>query len=556
MLGGACGRVANSQPRVVVRLQGVVSVGKLGLGQERYYLEQAEERIDVVESLTGREDYYAGGGGEAPGCWCGTTAATLGLAGSVDAEQLRRLLAGVHPSTGRLLREPAPRLKVAAFDVTFSAPKSVSVLFGTSGSEVRGAVRAAHDLAVSEAVGYLERSAAAVRRGHNGTVVQQVNGFVAAAFRHRSSRAGDPQVHTHVVIANLGRGSDGRWTALDGRRLYAHATTASHLYQALLRAELTRRLGLEWTPVERAIAEVRGVPPRVLRAFSQRRTEIEASMAERGTSGPRAAEAAALATRQAKGRDVDPAQLFARWHERAAELGWSPDLARRGPACRDDIDLEKLAKELLGSDGLTQRASTFTRRDVVRGVCATLPPGAAVTADRVEHLADEILRHRDVVTVLAENSGGDSFRRADGRILRVAIEDRCYTTAELLALEQGIVVSAETGRAAGRGLAADLAGSRWNALSEEQRAMVTALTTRGDRVALVAGRAGTGKTYALAAAREAWKTAGAPVAGVAVARRAARELEHGAGIPSTSVAALLDRAASSSSRRRQRCARC
>lgn len=94
---------------------------------------------------------------------------------------------------------------------------------------MREAVRAAHGAAVVEALAYLERSAAAVRRGHNGTVVEQVEDFVAAAFRHHSSRAGDPQLRTHVVIANLGRGSDGRWTALHGRRLYAHVTTASHL---------------------------------------------------------------------------------------------------------------------------------------------------------------------------------------------------------------------------------------------------------------------------------------------------------------------------------------
>jgi hypothetical protein len=297
-------------------------------------------------------------------------------------------------------------------------------------------------------VSCLERTAAAVRRGHNGAVVEEVGGFVAAAFRHRSSRAGDPQLQTHVVIANLGRGSDGRWTALDGRRLYAQATTASQLYQALLRDELTRRLGLEWTPVERGIAEVQDVPPRVLRAFSQRRAETEASLAERGTSGPRAAETAALATRRAKERDVDAARLFAQWRERAAELGWSPDIARRGLACRDDVDLEALARKLLGPDGLTQRASTFTRRDVVRSICAVLPPGAAVTADRVEHLADEVLRHRDVVAMLTDHTGGDSFRRTDGHVLRVAIEDRRYTTAELLALEQRIVTAAEIGRAA------------------------------------------------------------------------------------------------------------
>ena len=140
----------------------MVSVGKLSLGQERYYLEQAEDRVDVAESLTGAEDYYVGGG-ESRGHWCGSAAAELRLAGVVDADQLRRLLAGAHPRTGGQLREASPRLKVAAFDVTFSAPKSVSVLFGTSSPEVRDAVRAAHDAAVAEALGYVERAAAAVR---------------------------------------------------------------------------------------------------------------------------------------------------------------------------------------------------------------------------------------------------------------------------------------------------------------------------------------------------------------------------------------------------------
>jgi conjugative relaxase-like TrwC/TraI family protein len=135
MLGARRGAVDNSQRGLVVRPQVVVSVGKLSVGQERYYLEQAQDRVDVAESLTGTEDYYVGEGAS-PGRWCGSAAAELRLAGVVDAEQLRRLLAGSHPRTGGQLREPAPRLKVAAFDVTFSAPKSVSVLFGVESVEV------------------------------------------------------------------------------------------------------------------------------------------------------------------------------------------------------------------------------------------------------------------------------------------------------------------------------------------------------------------------------------------------------------------------------------
>src|SRR5215203_4790245 len=132
------------------------------------------------------------------------------------------------------------------------------------------------------------------RRGHGGAMVEEASGLIAAAFRHRTSRAGDPQLHTHVLVANLGRGADGRWSALDGRRLYAQARAASFVYQAVLRGELTRTLGVEWSPVRKGIAEVVGVRRRVLIGFSRRRAEIEAALEQRGTSGARAAEAAAL----------------------------------------------------------------------------------------------------------------------------------------------------------------------------------------------------------------------------------------------------------------------
>ena len=153
------------------------------------------------------------------------------------------MLDGLDPRDGSELRTSSSRARVAGFDLTFSAPKSVSVLFGLGDEELRSRVREAHDVAVREAVGHLERSAAAVRRGHGGAIVEEASGLVAAAFRHRTSRAGDPQLHTHVLVANLGRGVDGRWSALDGRRLYAEARAASFIYQAVLRGELTRTAG-------------------------------------------------------------------------------------------------------------------------------------------------------------------------------------------------------------------------------------------------------------------------------------------------------------------------
>src|SRR4051794_2516256 len=191
----------------------MLSIGKLVAGQAKYYLDQAEGRVDVVESVgDGAEEYYLGGS-EARGEWVGRASAELGLAGPVEASQLRRVLAGLDPRAGSPLRSAAHPVRVAGFDLTCSAPKSVSVLFGVGDPETRRRVRVAHDRAVREAIGYLERTAAAVRRGSGGTIVEEASGLVAAAFRHRTSRAGDPQLHTHVLVPNLGRGIDGRWSA-------------------------------------------------------------------------------------------------------------------------------------------------------------------------------------------------------------------------------------------------------------------------------------------------------------------------------------------------------
>ena len=354
----------------------VLSIGKLSAGQERYYLEQAGSRVDVVASVAGGvEDYYAGGE-EAPGAWVGAGASRLGLSGSVDAAALRTVLAGSLPG-GEPLRAAA--VKVAGFDLTFSAPKSVSVLFGIGDEEVTAAVRGAHDHAVAEALGYLERSAARVRRGAGGTVVLPAEGLVAAAFRHRTSRLGDPQLHTHVLVANLAHGPDGRWSALDGRPLYAHARAASLIYQAVLRGRLTRVLGVEWTPVREGIAEIDGVPARTLRAFSRRRAQIEQALRERGLEGPRASEIAALATRHAKS-PVRTETLLEEWRERAAVHGFpakriSRILGRATERQLGEADWERAFGLLAGPDGLTARRSSFTRRDRL-----AVPPG--VTSDR------------------------------------------------------------------------------------------------------------------------------------------------------------------------------
>ena len=202
----------------------MLSIGKIAATPTAglYYVEQVSRGV---------EDYYAGEG-ESPGVWAGAGAAELELAGEVGEEGILRLLNAQNPASGDELRRALASGAVAGFDLTFRAPKSVSVLFGIADEAIVGKIRAAHQAAVGEALGYLEREACRARRGHGGETVVEGRGFVAAAFEHRSSRAGDPLLHTHVVIANVTQGPDGRWTALDGRLLYRHAKTAGYLYQA------------------------------------------------------------------------------------------------------------------------------------------------------------------------------------------------------------------------------------------------------------------------------------------------------------------------------------
>jgi conjugative relaxase-like TrwC/TraI family protein len=235
----------------------MLGIGVLGASSAAYYL-------DTVAS--GREDYYLGSG-EAPGVWLGHHAVTLGLDGAVEGEALHAVLEGLEPDSGaRLDRARANR--TPGFDLTFSAPKSVSIMFALADDEVSAQVRDAHDQAVAASLSWLEHNACVVRRGAGGAVTHAGDGLVAAAFRHRTSRAGDPHLHTHVLVANLTQGPEGHWTALDARHLFALSKTAGHLYEAQLRHELTARLGVEWETVRNGIADLSGIPRTLIENLS------------------------------------------------------------------------------------------------------------------------------------------------------------------------------------------------------------------------------------------------------------------------------------------------
>jgi Ti-type conjugative transfer relaxase TraA len=509
----------------------VLSIGKLAAGSEGYYL---------ASVARGAEDYYLHAG-EAPGRWLGAGARELGLEGEVAGDDLRAVLGGVDMNGTALAKR-----KVPGWDLTFSAPKSLSILHALGGPGVAGDVREAHEAAVDAAVDYLARTAAYGRRGHAGAVEVQAPGLVAAAFRHRTSRAGDPQLHTHVLVSNMALGSDGRWGAVISPRLYAHAKTAGYLYQAHLRHELTRRLGVEWTPVRSGVAEIEGIAPEAIREFSQRREEIRELMAERGERGGAAAQVAALQTRREKAYGVDAATVAAEWRVRAAGLGidevaLSQVLGRVQHRALTPLEAERVGRQLVGAEGLTGGASSFTRRDLIREWCGQLRRGGEV--GRVEHIADEVLRSEAVVALAAGTGVEGTVRRADGRVMRADPTERRYSTPEMLRVEQQLVETAQRRLDAGVGVARpealDSAIASRPTLGPEQAEMVRALTTSGRGVEVVVGRAGTGKTYALDAARQAWETSGHRVIGCATAARASEELRVQAGIDSYTIAGLL-----------------
>jgi conjugative relaxase-like TrwC/TraI family protein len=268
-----------------------------------------------------QEEYYTGAG-EAPGYWLGTGARLLSVAGEVSPDGLHRILHGAHPDTAERLGAPARMGRVAGFDLAFRAPKSVALVYALGALQTAGAVRDAHARAVAAAVGYVERHATLARRGAGGLRLVDGEGLVAAAYAHRTSRAGDPLLHTHVLVANLTCGPDGRWTALDGRAVYAHAKTTGYLYQAVLRRELTRSLGVAWGPVRNGAADLAGVPRAVIEAFSQRRRLITARMRLLGVRSAKGAQAVTLATRTAKETGVTEQGLRERWRRRAAAHGF------------------------------------------------------------------------------------------------------------------------------------------------------------------------------------------------------------------------------------------
>jgi conjugative relaxase-like TrwC/TraI family protein len=449
----------------------------------------------------------------------------------------------------RISEHRQPPKVVAGYDLTFSVPKSVSVLWAGADEATRAAVLEALDEAVAGGLRYLERQAFKVN------VRKQplpASGMVAADYLHTTSRALEPQLHHHVVVANYGLGPDGVARALDARFVFHHAKTASFLAAAELRHQLTARLGVTWTVVENGIAEIEGVPTAALEEMSSRAHEIAEATVARGVSSARARQVAAWDTRAAKEHGVDLDTLFASWGERLAVAGYGPEARAKvldrvdGPGIFTAEERVLRFRELLRSDGLTEHEAVFDRRHVIRRLSEIA--GDRLSADAIDVLTDELIAHPDLVELKAtrERPARSVIRRGDGRVLKLPGE-RVYSTTSMLALERRALAAYERGRDAGAGIVSAectkqvLGTERFARLSEEQRRFVESLTSSGMRIQAGVGAAGSGKTTALEAAVACWQAVGYRVLGAAVGGTQAVVLSEETGVEGRTVASVLAR---------------
>ncbi len=301
----------------------MLGIRRIGAGRADYYLADLATELPVP------------GPDRGAGRWVGAATVDLGLdiGVAVAPAQFRSLLAGRHPGTGRPLPLPTGgRRRVAGYDLTFSAPKSASVVFALDGEEVARAVVAAHTEAVTGALRYLERHGLGATRWRREDVEREVigtSGFSGALFTHGVSRNLDPHLHSHVVVVNAVHGVDGRWSACDGRGLDAHRAAAGGVYEAHLRHALTSALGVGWdaptAPGRTRTPEMAGVSPALLGEFSSRSADVRMHAFAVGARSARGRHVAWAATRPPKTAGVPYDELAVEWRRRAAFAGPGPE---------------------------------------------------------------------------------------------------------------------------------------------------------------------------------------------------------------------------------------
>ena len=424
---------------------------------------------------------------------------------------------------------------VAGYDLIFSPVKSVSTLWAVADPHIAAQIEQAHQAAVRDALTFIEGHALFTRQGRNGIRQVNVTGLVAAAFIHRDSRAGDPDLHTHVAVANKVQTLDGRWLSIDGRVLFKAAVAGSETYNTALEHHLRDRLGVRFAdrpdrdPGKRRVREIIGVDLALNQRWSSRRMLIKdrqgelAKAFQRDHSRPptpveavQLAQQATLETRDAKHEPRSLAEQRTAWQSQAVETLGGLEAVQAMiskalnpiPITSPIVDAEWVtvtAEKVLAS--VEQRRSTWqswhVRAEAQRQVRAVQVPTDMVQ-QLVELLVNEVLRNRSISLAPPDENITEprALRRVDGSSVYTVAGSDLFTSRRILAAEQRLVTTA--GRTDGRLLDAatvELAllesAANGSALDAGQAALVRAMCTSGARLQLAIAPAGAGKTTAM-----------------------------------------------------------
>ena len=465
------------------------------------------------------------------------------------------------------------RHAVAGFDLVFSPVKSVSLLWALGGHSIRAIIEEIHEEAWQRALAYGEQVAAFTRVGAGGIAQVPSSGFVATAYLHRDSRAGDPDLHTHVTVANRVRGPDGKWRTLDSKQLHAAAVSMSEVYNSTVEQGIVERLGAEFVdvpkgPGKRAVREIAGMPMEWLRGFSRRRSQVEAGYDElvrdyvrrHGHTPPRTvqyqlAQQATLATRPTKSALRTLADQIADWTRHAHELlpGASiPDVIA-GCLHRQATSLEYNPAQTATAvvDAVSANRATWNIFHIRAEAHRQLRPvdfaGAEERMAAVETVTQLALGRESVLLDVEVEPVPSLLQRPDGESVFTRHGSQRYTSDQILAAEQRLVDASQTaaGPVVSR-FARDLAIRRFETSSRKkvrlnpgQRALVEHFVSSGQFLAVGIGPPGTGKSTAMRAVREAWETTGGRVLGLGPSAVAASVLGDELGVRANTIHSLL-----------------
>lgn len=452
---------------------------------------------------------------------------------------------------------------VAGYDLTFSPVKSISALWAIAPPEVSEQIEAAHHEAVADVLEWLEEHAVFTRTGTNGVAQVDTEGLIAAQFTHRDSRAGDPDLHTHVAIANKVSHLDvqgvRRWLALDGQPLHRAIVAASEMYNTRMEAHTIERLGVAFAETSRGrgkrpVREIVGMSTELMTRWSSRGIAIKARSAELAKAfqhdhgrEPTTIESLALAqqatleSREAKHEPRSLAEQRDTWRHQAAEVlghdGIDQMLAGVLTAERAQTTTPEITDEWVAAHAgaliatVAETRSTWQRHHVrAEALRMVRAEGVAHVSGFVEQLTDTALGEAFSVphARIADAELGEpvALRRSDGSSVYSRHGTATYTSRDILTAERRILAAAHQldGRVAAATdvrLAFADAAARGKPLNEGQAALVAQMALGGRRVGLALAPAGAGKTTAMAALAHAWRSSGGQVLGLAPTAAAA-----------------------------------